>query len=1840
VKSASTNYDGDRELYDSFGNRIIQRSSYIATDGSSRDTADIWFATDPSDVIDNIPDAALDNQILTLPDIEGYGKMLPLHQAMAKDPALRALVLAYSQPSSHIDRATQVRDILWRWSGADVHAANSRGKELVDARWLYMVEAFNGKAYLQQGVQPNPHPEAAANIHEVARQIYELFYARLATETFLKPLMSGLEVSWDEYSLKFNVNAQASVQALRNSITQDHELGIELASEFIRVLRTYVMFDSTLASAFVAGLSDLAPEVGNLIRTPTLTGFGLDKRTANQFLQGTLDNDTLVGDYGDDVIYGGAKQDYLVGGFGDDLLDGGLGNDTLFGNGGSNIYAFTRGHGQDVIDNYHWDQDGADIIVYDVTVKPTDVEIKRTGADLVLGIKGTNDSVTVLNFYSAGPANLSQVNAVQFSDQTVWTADDLIGRSHQTTDGAEMLVGARGNDIIHLQGGNDTMYGLGGHDQIAGDKGDDIISGGSGNDQLTGGPGQDFLDGGSGDDSYIFMLGDGHDVISEGEFFGWSNDFGGTDTLFIKGDIDPSTVKISRTRTDIILSLPGQIIEQEYVYDSVQLQYALYQDGENPYRIERVAFDNGQVWTMAELKEHLVTGSDSDDLLQGYSGADALDGEGGDDTLIGHDGPDVLEGGKGADQLYGGEGDDDLDGGQGNDTLSGGPGDNFYNLKPGSGSDIVIRTFVEQLAARDTVMIPFELEFEDIEVFREGLDIVFQIKNSSDSIRFKGVMLTDGIFEDYAFQYGIRGGATISLDQLREQLLHGDAGDDTLTGYNTNDRMTGSGGQDVLDGAGGADTLEGGLGDDTYAVDQATDMVIEAANEGRDLVRATTSFALPDNVEDLSLEEEALDATATGNAQGNQIRGNSYDNTLVGGEGVDTLIGGDGNDIYVIDALTDVIIEEGAADYNDTVETSLSFSIAALTMLDSITLVGNTDADAIGNDVSNTLKGNDGNNRLDGGPSGDLLYGGQGDDTFVATDKDDTIIEYEGDGIDTIERNFETALILRANVENLTLLGTIYRGNGNDLDNLITGNSSDNNLLGKGGNDTLIGGDGRDALFGSEGANLLVGGLGNDYYQIDDERDTIVEFKDEGKDSVRSSVSWTLGDNLEQLTLSGIEALAATGNGLNNDLWGNSGANVLAGGIGNDFLEGGAGDDTYVFSKGDGQDIIKNLDDLTAIDTLRINALDSEVSGFKSGNHLYFKIKNSTDQITISDYYAASTTVNGVAKDQKIDHVQFSNGITWDQSMIQTVVDRININRAPTVAGAIPALTTRVGSAFNYTIPANTITDPDVWDSISYSVRMANGAAVPTWLSFDPATRVLSGTPQSSNLGKLQFVLWGTDNYGSAKYTYVNLTVNPNSAPVLAKALPDQLASEVVPFSYAIAANSFTDADAGDSLTLSATLADGNPLPNWLSFNPDTRVFAGTPPMGSSGRIGLRVIARDGSNATVAENFDITVNVVNLSMQGSTDADTLMSGLGQDTVIGAAGDDVLYAYAGNDQLDGGTGVDTMDGGADNDSYWVGDSRDIIIEAAEGGEDSVFASATYKLSDFVEYIKLTGTENIGATGNAQANKLEGNGGNNLLDGGLGIDTLIGGNGNDTYIVDNLLDVITETDALAAGTDTVNTKLDSYALPGNVENLVMTGKANNLGPMPGKANAKTATGNGLANTITCDSANDLIQGLDGDDTLTGMGGGDTLEGGQGHDRLEGGLGNDTLIGGIDNDTYVWGRGDGSDVVDDVSGADLVEIQAGVEADQLWFKLIGNDLQISVVGANDSLRILNWNTSDAQKVERFKLADGKTLQAANVQKLVNAMAAFNDQPIGPSTLPEPVRSVVAPVIASAWV
>jgi Ca2+-binding RTX toxin-like protein len=651
-----------------------------------------------------------------------------------------------------------------------------------------------------------------------------------------------------------------------------------------------------------------------------------------------------------------------------------------------------------------------------------------------------------------------------------------------------------------------------------------------------------------------------------------------------------------------------------------------------------------------------ATGADVADQLLGDSGhCNGLFGLAGDDFIQGMDFDDYLNGGAGNDELSGFNGQDILAGEAGDDTLSGESGNDTYVFRKGDGQDVInnydttagrVDTICfEDVASEELIAVRFSADDLIIEYGADDKLTLIRQFGYGDAYAMQRIEFGDGtvwtidrLLQDYGID-ATAGNDYIFLGSFTAHVragggadtVTGGNGDDVLDGGADNDALSGGSGNDTLDGGAGTDTLSGGNDDDLYIVENASDIVVEDFDQGNDGVQSTLSWTLGANLENLTLAGVS-NIDATGNELTNTLVGNAGANILDGKGGADSMTGGDGNDSYNVDHVGDVIVEN-ANEGIDTVISTLTHALGAA--LENLTLTGSSVVNGTGNESANVIKGNGaanalygdagndtlqgagGHDVLDGGAGADVMYGGFGDDTYFVDDANDVVHEYFWQGQDTVKSVMSHTL--GSDVEKLSLLGiAAINATGNGLANTLSGNVADNVLDGAGGADTMA------------------GGLGNDTYGVDNAADSIVEYVGEGTDTVNSGIAWALGNNLENLTLTGTAAVNGTGNAVNNGLIGNSAANTLTGNVGNDRLEGmggsdildgGVGNDTYVLGLGYGSDTVRD-NDATAGNTdvaVFLSGIAAEQIWFQHvGNHLEVSVIGTTDKLTFENWYTGS----------------------------------------------------------------------------------------------------------------------------------------------------------------------------------------------------------------------------------------------------------------------------------------------------------------------------------------------------------------------------------------------------------------------------------------------------------------------------------------------------------------------------------------------------------------------------------------------------------------------------------------
>jgi serralysin len=486
------------------------------------------------------------------------------------------------------------------------------------------------------------------------------------------------------------------------------------------------------------------------------------------------------------------------------------------------------------------------------------------------------------------------------------------------------------------------------------------------------------------------------------------------------------------------------------------------------------------------------------------------------------------------------------------------------------------------------------------------------------------------------------GGGGVTFDQVSVDTLisienvTGTAGSDTITGNEQNNLLDGREGDDTLDGGFGNDTLIGGTGNDTASyvshdagtVPLGEQNVISLGLNGADGVFNRSEFSrtglqtaetdILRGIENVTGSNRA--ETINGNEQNNVLDGRGGNDTLDGGLGNDTLIGNDGIDTVSYashdggNLLGGVVVTlgSGGADGHATAvivgpgllltgETDILRSIENVT--------GSSHGDTIaGNDQPNVLDGRGGNDTLIGGGL-DTLIGGLGDDTYFSNDDSNILVERPNEGHDTV---FTTAaaFTLAANIEDLHYTGT---------DDFIgAGNSGDNFIKGDLGIDYLIGFDGKDTLDGGGGfANTLQGGTGDDTYIVNNSNDTLVEFANEGHDTVLTTLTnVTLLTNFEDLKYSGTANFTGTGNDVANLIQGDAGSDHLIGLGGDDELDGGANNDVYdyrgSFGVAFGND---RISDVSGADAILVNSFSDVLNSQRVGSDLVLTLSGGTIRI-------------------------------------------------------------------------------------------------------------------------------------------------------------------------------------------------------------------------------------------------------------------------------------------------------------------------------------------------------------------------------------------------------------------------------------------------------------------------------------------------------------------------------------------------------------------------------------------------------------------------------------------------
>jgi Ca2+-binding RTX toxin-like protein len=1141
--------------------------------------------------------------------------------------------------------------------------------------------------------------------------------------------------------------------------------------------------------------------------------------------------------------------------------------------------------------------------------------------------------------------------------------------------------------------------------------------------------GVDTLNGGAGNDTYSFGLGDGNDVINEtgGVGQGMADkisilapstgvDVDGLPILTIDG-LDASDNSTGTQTGSLVINytLPGGLQQTitvnghytgttaETGIELINFNGAFFKGYQlvGDYAVSRAdpTGDPRIVNLAASTANNFIAGEDGEnDAITGGLGNDLIFGGGQGDDLVGGLGDDLLVGGAGDDDLDNrlNAAQDDFEGALGADTMVGGAGNDTY------GVDDLLDVVVEAAG--------------------EGTDTVETFMTELSMAAMANV-------ENLVYR-GADAGAFVGT---------GNAGANSITGGDLNDTLSGLAGNDTLDGGLGADTMIGGDGNDVYFVDEAGDVVTETNADlvlgGTDRVESDISFALGANVENLDLNGTAV--RGTGNAANNAINGNDENNELFGLGGIDTLNGDDGNDLLDGGDGNDILnggndndtIIGGAG--NDAIDVGGGFN----------TIVYN--APAFGNDTVASFDadaGGGGQDRIDVSGLGITAANfaarvgivDLGNDTQVTIDGN-TATTIRLNGVNGNGNNVITVadFLLAGPAPTSTINGD---NNANTLNGLGTtsetfnANGGNDTVNANGGNDVVNGGEGADTLNGGDGNDTLSGGIGSDNGAFTDNFGTNAYTNNNG--SLSFNGDWTEG---------GGETTNATGG----DIFIQGGSlqftEALDGGewIQRAFNVAGATSATVQFTF-TGDTSVTGTENVTvqawnqaanSWQNLTGGVLNSANANFSVAltagqigpqSAIRFQVNgdwDNGDNVSV-DNFIVNATIPGL--NAGVDTVNGGNGddtIVWNANAVAGPTDGKDMVNGGTegtagdtfsIVGNASAETYRIYTRAEFLL-VNPLAVIAAATEIVVTRNGTNAASVIAELSEIEEIRI-NGTDPSGTAGSA-----GNDNFeiiGDFSTTSLRL----NTITIDGAAGDDTVDISALTSAHRIVfrSNGGNDTIVGNLRPQDVIELPDGAVPGDYEVTTDTNGVTtmtspthsicftagdGMPQFGSGDHDDDDDDDHDDDEDDDDDddhhhgNHDDDDDDCGCDddeddagtpapgpsggavRTGTGQSDVLIGTAGADSIVGLGGDDVLTGEAGDDNIAAGDGADFVDAGAGTDTVFLG-----------GGDDHGFG----------------GEGNDALYGEAGADRIFGGGGNDRLDGGAGDDTVVGGAGNDLFV----------------------------------------------------------------------------------------------------------------------------------------------------------------------------------------------------------------------------------------------
>jgi len=1203
-------------------------------------------------------------------------------------------------------------------------------------------------------------------------------------------------------------------------------------------------------------------------------------------------HDTLDGDAGNDILDGEDGDDVIAGGEGDDTLHGGGGNDELTGGNGDDTYIVSAGSGRDAIS----DALGSNTLRIEHAL---DVRVTQSGADDLLLRFGTGDSVviehgfataSIATFHIAGETLSHRELMDRYSDGPVMLDGDLILAGSGAQPLPEHITLRGGGHADVLEAGALSAIGLeggAGDDVLRGGAGADLLDGGQDEDTLIGQGGADMLAGGGGNDRYQFDIGDGEDAVV---------DSSGINTIsFGAGILSSSVTALVAGDAEGNVFLAVQYAPQ----DSVRLLQAGTNLADFVFQ-----FADGMEWTTQDVMEELLPAPL--DLSAGSTGT-------------------ALLGSRFDDHLSGGAGNDVLEGGSGSDTLAGGDGSDVYRFQRDDGidtvTDVLGSTTIEfgdgispidisgEFLADAEGNIFFDLRYavgNHVRIAEIGTNLVDYGFRFADGTLWATEDLMQAILADpVQASAGSAGGALFG--SRFDDALAGGAGDDVLQGAAGNDILAGRGGNDSLSGSGGDDTYLFGLGD---GVDRIRDLSGSNTLEfGAGITREMLALSLG------SLQIHVGDG-------GDAVHLETFDpGTPETGADVQTFRFADGSTMSLEDLLASglvaaqpFIFEQGMGEKVVARRAWISeIRVAPPFLTEEIRYSRDGKALIISADTSESL-------RIE--------------DWFAnhSVARPDVLIETRDTMISAASIT-AAALQLHGSSASDTLSGLDGFGDplfGEGGDDRVSGLSGDDQLFGGDGNDILDGGGGSDYLSGDAGQNFFAGGPGDDFVDAASSAGGVLAFRaGDGADQVAGLAgTLSIGGNVSphELVLSRDADDFVLGLNADDSLrllgWFADGAAPNAVNL---QVFGGDGVRTY---------------DLTLL-AARFRVMqqeDPEVMQWTPGAAMEQALVGVSEDQAFGGDLAYQYATKGNADALTEEQIHAVLGDTAFGRAAQSFVLAPS-NRAPRLTRSMENQAAREDSPFSVAI-GELFADED-GDPLVYAATLEGGAALPSWLSFDRDAGVLAGTPLQSDVGVITLRVTATDSGGiSASDVFAVSIANANDAPVVSLPLASRTFEAETPFAFTVPLETFEDGDPGDSLSLSARLFNGNPLPSWLSFNAISRTFVGDPQASNIGISHIAVQAIDAGGEAAVADFGLIVHApAGAAVTGGASDDVLYGSSGNETLKAKGGDDYLYGDAGDDLLRGGGGSDVLQGGDGDDTLRGGTGQNILEGGA--GDDVIY-----------------------------------------------------------------------------------------------------------------------------------------------------------------------------------------------------------------------------------------------------------------------------------------------------------